>query len=115
MIACSPLGGRVYDNDKRNAHSHLVELTNGGPGEDYIKKTYRNGKPHGDDRKAYLGLDQQFDGLGARNKRISETDSIREPLFYKNERALPFEKFSERMKHICSTYIVRKVKLSQTI
>ena len=99
-----PLVGRVYDNDKRNVHSHIVALTNGGPGEEYIKKTYRNGKPQGDGRKVYYGLVQQFDGLGARNRRISEADSIRERLFYKNERALPFQKFSERMEHMFNIY-----------
>ena len=43
MVACAPLSGQTYDNDRRLVHQYLMGFITDIPSEDYVRKTYTRG------------------------------------------------------------------------
>lgn len=99
-IAKSPLNGPVFQRDAKKVHQLLLSLTNGGPGEEWMKAnaTQQNG------RTDMLALKAHFSGEGNASRRITEAERIRNNLHYKSEQSLPFSTFLDRLQKMFNIY-----------
>ena len=61
-------------------------------------------KKYGDGRKSFRALWAHFEGAGKTSRRIAQAEKIRTTIFYKNERALPFSTFLNRLQQMFNIY-----------
>ena len=104
MVACAPLSGQTYDNDRRLVHQYLMGFITGTPSEDYVRKTYIRGRCHNNGRTSFQALRQQYEGRGEMNRRLSEAAMIEKTLFYKSEKALSFPNFCAKMEKMFNIF-----------
>ena len=88
-IECAPLQGAHYEADRYTVQQQLISFTTGQSSEDWLKST----KKFADGRRSMIALRAHFSGEGNASRNIAETERLRDSLFYKNERAMPFETF----------------------
>lgn len=92
-IACAPMTGPRFEADARKVHQVILACVEGESSEAWIKtiKRYLNG------RRDWIALKKHYEGAGNTTRRIAEADRLRDTLFYKSERALPFATFLDRL------------------
>ena len=95
-IKCAPLKGIVFKTDARKVHQMIHGLVQGEIAEAWIKPLQKkqNGRL---DLKALMA---HYGGEGNKTVRIKEAEALRASLHYKNERAMPFDKFLTNMQNM---------------
>ena len=63
MVACAPLSGQTYDNDRRLVHQDLMGFITVTLSEDYVRKTYTRGRCHNNSRTSFQALRQQYEAF----------------------------------------------------
>ena len=105
-IACAPLNGTHYEDDRYSVYHLLLSFTTGQPSEDWIKSTRKNT----DGQISMKDLRDHFSGEGNTSRNISEAERLRETLQYKNERTMYFETFLTNMEK-CLIFLIKKESL----
>ena len=99
-IAMVPLSGYKYTVDALSVHKIIAASVEGELSEDWIADV----KKYGDGRKSFRALWAHFEGAGKTSRRIAQAEKIRTTIFYKNERALPFSTFLNRLQQMFNIY-----------
>ena len=99
-IACVPLQGVKFQADARQVHIIIMTCVEGETSEEWVKKLKRqeNG------RSGFKALYNHYEGAGKTGRRISQAENIRDNIFYKSERALPFATFLNRLQTMFNIY-----------
>jgi len=88
-----PLTGPAFELDNKTTYKHLKAFLTETEGCVWIEpyKASENG------RAAYQAWTNHYNGQGELNKLTKKAKALLDSLFYKNERALPFETVSQKM------------------
>ena len=100
MIARAPLTGQYYVADTGRVHTLLTGFIHGEQSESWI----RNIAKHEDGRRDMIALRRHYAGEGNSTRRISDAKRIQTTLHYKNERALPFNKFLDSLQKMFTIF-----------
>lgn len=99
-IACSKLTGVVFQTDARKVHQLLKSFLQAETAEQWIKPLDR--KQNG--RADMIALRNHYSGEGNTSRRIATAEKLRETLHYKNERALPFSTFLDKLQRMFNIF-----------
>ena len=99
-IACTPLSREYYESDRLTVFNMIVSLTTGEPSGDQIKNTLK----HSDRRRSMKALHDHFAGEGNTSCNKAEADRLYQNLYYKSERAMPFETFLTNCQKMLNIY-----------
>ena len=92
-IACAPLVGSNYQADARKVHQLLKSFLQSESAEQWIKP-YAKAQ---DGRKDMEALRGHYSGEGNTSRRIAVAERYRDTLHYKNEKALAFSSFLDKI------------------
>ena len=99
-IACARLQGTKFQADARQVHIIIMTCVEGETSEEWIKKL----KKYEDGRRDFKALYNHYEGAGKTGRRIAQAEQIRDNIFYKSERALPFATFLNRLQTMYNIY-----------
>jgi hypothetical protein len=99
-IAFSPLNGAVFKADARKVHQLLKSFLQSESAEQWIKPLAR--KQSG--RLDLKALRDHYSGEGNTSRRIAAAERLRDSLHYKNERALPFSSFLDKLQKMFNIF-----------
>ena len=90
----TPLGGEKYRRDAKTVH-HIIlrNISDDSDAYTYLKPKLKSE----DGRKDYKALLERYDGHSSKETRINEAKSLIKTLQYRNERSMPFERFTEKL------------------
>jgi hypothetical protein len=94
------LFGQYYEADSRHVHNLLTGFLHGEPTETWICSRSR----FQDGRRDILALRHHYAVKGNSTRQITDAKSIQTSLFYKTERALPFNTFLDRLQKMFFIY-----------
>ena len=92
-IACAPLTGATYQADARKVHQLLKSYLQAETAEQWIKPLEKAK----DGRKDMEALRNHYSGEGNTSRRIAVAERYRDSLHYKNEKALNFTGFLDKI------------------
>ena len=92
-IACSPLQGTVFQADARKVHQLIKSFLQTETAEQWIKPLARKQSSRAD----MEALRKHYSGEGNTSRRIAVAERIRDTLHYKNERAMQFSAFLDKL------------------
>lgn len=92
-IACAPLNGSNFQADARKVHQLLKSFLQAESAEQWIKPLAK----HQDGRKDMEALRGHYSGEGYTSRRIAVAERYRDTLHYKNEKALSFSVFLDKI------------------
>jgi len=92
-IACAPLTGSNYQADSRKVHQLLKSFLQAESAEQWIKPLAKRQ----DGRKDMEALRGHYSGEGNTSRRIAVAERYRDTLHYKNEKALSFSVFLDKI------------------
>ena len=92
-IACAPLSGANYQADARRVHQLLKSYLQAETAEQWIKPLAK----HQDGRRDMAALRNHYSGEGNTSRRIAVAERYRDTLHYKNEKALAFSNFLDKL------------------
>ena len=92
-IACAPLVGSNFQADARKVHQLLKSYLQAELAEQWIKPLAK----HQDGRKDMEALRNHYSGEGNTSRRIAVAERYRDTLHYKNEKALSFSTFLDKI------------------
>ena len=99
-IVCSPLEGAFFQADARKVHQLIKSFLQTESAEQWIKPLSRK-----QSRRADLkALRDHYSGKGNTSRRIAVTERIRDTLHYKNERAMAFSSFLDKMQKMFNIF-----------
>ena len=99
-IACAPLMGDVLQARARKVHQLIKSFLQAESAEQWIK-------PHAkrqSDREDMEALCKHYSGKGNTSPRIAAAERIRDTLHYKNERAMSFSTFLDKMQKMFNIF-----------
>ena len=99
-IACSPHTGAVFQADARKVHQLLKSFLQSESAEQWIKPLAR--KQSG--RLDMKALRDHYSGEGNTSRRIAVAERLRDTLHYKNERALQFSSFLDKLQKMFNIF-----------
>jgi hypothetical protein len=99
-IACSPLTGPVFQADSRKVHQLIKSFLQTETAEQWIKPLAR--KQNG--RADMEALRKHYSGEGNTSRRIAVAERIRDSLHYKNERAMQFSAFLDKLQKMFNIF-----------
>ena len=99
-VACAPLTGTVFQADSRKVHQLLKSFLQAETAEQWIKPIER--KLNG--RQDMIVLRNHYAGEGNTSRRIAMAERIRDSLHYKNERAMPFSGFLDKLQKMFNIF-----------
>ena len=99
-IACSKLTGVIFQADARKVHQLLKSFLQAETAEQWIKPLAK--KQNG--RADRIALRNHYSGEGNTSRRIAAAEKLRETLHYKNERALPFSTFLDKLQKMFNIF-----------
>lgn len=97
---CAPLSGEFYIADQKIVFHMIVNATTGCASADWIKSTLK----YSDGRRSWKKLIYHFAGEGSASKALAKAEHLFETLYYKNERAMSFEKFLTKCQKMFNIY-----------
>jgi hypothetical protein len=99
-IAKCRLEGPEFVEDSKHVHQIIQSLVVGEDAEQWVKdiKRYKNG------RRDYLALVAHFTGEGNNTRRISDAERLFNTLHYKDERAMAFQAYLAKVKHMFNIF-----------
>ena len=99
-IACSPLRGASFQADARKVHQLLKSFLQTESAEQWIKPIAR--KQSG--RSDMEALRAHYSGEGNTSRRIAVAEKTRDTLHYKNERAMSFSSFLDKLQKMFNIF-----------
>ena len=99
-IACCKLTGVIFQADARKVHQLLKSFLQAETAEQWIKPLAK--KQNG--RADMIALKNHYSGEGNTSRRIAAAEKLRETLHYKNERALPFSTFLDKLQKMFNIF-----------
>jgi hypothetical protein len=102
-IACSPLAGAVFQADARKVHQLIKSFLQTETAEQWIKPLARRQSGRAD-MKALRDHYPWYSGEGNTSRRIAVAERIRDTLHYKNERAMPFSGFLDKLQKMFNIF-----------
>jgi hypothetical protein len=99
-IACATLTGVIFQADARKVHQLLKSFLQAETAEQWIKPLAK--KQNG--RADMIALRNHYSGEGNTSRRIATAEKLRETLHYKNERALPFSTFLDKLQKMFNIF-----------
>ena len=108
-IACAPLSGDVFQADARKVHQLIKSFLQTESAEQWIK-------PFAKRQSGRLDMDalrKHYSGEGNTSRRIAVAERIRYTLHYKNERALSFSTFLDKMQKMFNIFEEEKEVISE--
>jgi hypothetical protein len=99
-IACSPLTGAVFQADARKVHQLIKSFLQTETAEQWIKPLARRQSGRADMK----ALRDHYSGEGNTSRRIAVAERIRDTLHYKNERAMPFSGFLDKLQKMFNIF-----------
>ena len=108
-IACAPLSGVVFQADSRKVHQLLKSFLQTETAEQWIKPLAR--KQSG--RAEMIALRNHYSGEGNTSRRIATAERIRDTLHYKNERALQFSAFLDKLQKMFNIFEEENEEISE--
>ena len=99
-IACALLTGDVFQADARKVHQLLKSFLQTESAEQWIKPFARRQSG----REDMEALRKHYSGEGNTSRRIADAERLRDTLHYKNERALPFSTFLDKMQRMFNIF-----------
>lgn len=99
-IACSPLAGASFQADARKVHQLIKSFLQTETAEQWVKPHAR--KQSG--RTDMEALRAHYSGEGNTSRRIANAERIRDTLHYKNERAMPFSAFLDKLQKMFNIF-----------
>jgi hypothetical protein len=98
--ARAPLTGSAFQADARKVHQLVKSFLQDETAEQWIKpiEKKRNG------RQDMIVLRSHYSGEGNTSRRIAMAERIRDSLHYKNERAMPFSSFLDKMQKMFNIF-----------
>ena len=93
IISCAPLNGPKFRADARKVHQLLKNFLMAESADQWIHPL----APRGNGQDDVLELRHHYEGEGNQSRRIASADKYHETVHYKNERAMPWETFLDRM------------------
>ena len=100
LMACSPLNNVTFRADARKVHQLLMNLLVAESVEQWIK----NLAPRVNGRLNMEALRNHYGGEGNASRRIATAEKLRETLYYKIERSMPFRTFLDRMQKMFNIF-----------
>ena len=99
-IACAPLVGASFQADARKVHQLIKSFLTTETAEQWVKPHAR--KQNG--RIDFKALRAHYSGEGNTSRRIADAERIRDTLHYKNERAMQFSAFLDKIQKMFNIY-----------
>ena len=99
-IACAPLSGDVFQADARKLHQLIKSFLQTESAEQWIKPFAKRQSG----REDMDALRKHYSGEGNTSRRIAVAERIRDTLHYKNERALSFSAFLDKMQKMFNIF-----------
>jgi hypothetical protein len=99
-IACSPLTGPVFQADSRKVHQLIKSFLQTETAEQWIKPLARKQSGRAD----MEALRKHYSGEGNTSRRIAVVERIRDSLHYKNERAMQFSAFLDKLQKMFNIF-----------
>ena len=99
-IACSPMEGAVFQADARKVHQLIKSFLQTETAEQWIKPLARRQSGRADMK----ALRAHYSGEGNTSRRIAVAERIRDTLHYKNERAMPFSGFLDKLQKMFNIF-----------
>ena len=99
-IACSPLTGPVFQANSRKIHQLIKSFLQTETAEQWIKPLARKQSGRADMK----ALRKHYSGEGNTSRRIAVAERIRDSLHYKNERAMQFSAFLEKLQKMFNIF-----------
>ena len=99
-IACAPLIGAKFKAVTRQVYQLIIASVQGEQSKEWIKAKMKKQ----DGRIDFQCLLAHFEGEGNTSRRIAEAERLRDNLFYKSERAMPFATFLSKLQHMFNIY-----------
>ena len=108
-IACSPLTGPSFQADSRKVHQLLKSFLQTETAEQWIKPIAK--KQSG--RLDMKALRDHYSGEGNTSRRIAVAERIRDTLHYKNERAMQFSAFLDKLQKMFNIFEEENEEISE--
>ena len=99
-IACAPLKGDVFQADARKVHQLIKSFLQTESAEQWIKPFAKRQSG----REDMDALRKHYSGEGNTSRRIAAAERIRDTLHYKNERAMSFSAFLDKMQKMFNIF-----------
>ncbi|KAI2490447.1 hypothetical protein MHU86_24134 [Fragilaria crotonensis] len=108
-IACSPLKGPIFQADARKVHQLLKSFLQTETAEQWIKPLARKQSGRAD----MIALRKHYSGEGNTSRRIADAEKIRDNLYYKNERAMQFSAFLDKLQRMFNIFEEENEEVSE--
>ena len=108
-VACCPLEGTVFQADSRKVHQLLKSFLQAETAEQWIKPLEK--KLNG--RQDMEALRNHYAGEGNASRRIAMAERIRDSLHYKNERAMPFSGFLDKLQTMFNIFAEEREPITE--
>ena len=108
-IACAPLTGDVFQADARKVHQLIKSFLQTESAEQWIKPFAKRQSG----REDMEALRKHYSGEGNTSRRIAVAERIRDTLHYKNERAMSFSAFLDKMQKMFNIFEEEKEEISE--
>jgi hypothetical protein len=108
-IACAPLSGDVFQADARKVHQLIKSFLQTESAEQWIKPFARRQSG----REDMDALRKHYSGEGNTSRRIATAERIRDTLHYKNERALSFSAFLDKLQKMFNIFEEENEEISE--
>lgn len=99
-IACTPLTGPAFQADSRKVHQLIKSFLQTETAEQWIKPLARKQSGRAD----MEALRKHYSGEGNTSRRIAVAERIRDTLHYKNERAMQFSAFLDKLQKMFNIF-----------
>ena len=99
-VACAPLNGPSFQADARKVHQLIKSFLQTETAEQWVKPhaSKQNGRIN------FKALRAHYSGEGNTSRRIADAERIRDTLHYKNERALQFSAFLDKIQKMFNIF-----------
>ncbi len=108
-IACSPLKGPIFQADAGKVHQLLKSFLQTETAEQRIKPLARKQSGRAD----MIALRKHYSGEGNTSRRIADAEKIRGNLYYKNERAMQFSVFLDKLQRMFNIFEEENEEVSE--
>lgn len=100
LVLRAPLSGPVFMADRRQVHQLLTGKVLGESAEEWL----RDHKRKNNGRLDFQALTNHFEGEGNVSRRISQAEALHKQLVYKQERAMKFTVFLNKLQNMFQIY-----------
>ena len=108
-IACAPLTGPTFQADARKVHQLIKSFLQSETSEQWIEALARRQSG----REDMQALRKHYTGEGNISRRITQAETLRDTLHYKQEKYLSFSTFLDRLQKMFNIFEEEKEPISE--